>query len=433
MAEEVTWVRRIAMPLTAPRIADAVRSVDPAWDRWYCDSEAIMVRPMIDAKGMRQRRLLAKVRGVIESITEGDLHAKRVLSISYATMGVIQGAALGVTAIGRAMAIARGVETKHAVKQVDRLLSNSAIDVWELFSLWVPYAIGAKPEIVVSLDWTDYDHDGQATLALNMITSHGRATPLMWLSVEKSELKGWRNAHEDRLLQRLREVVPDTVATTILADRGFGDTKLYALLWELKFDYVIRFRGVVKVTDEKGETRPAEGWVPPNGHTKTIRNAKVTHKKVHVPTIACTKAKGMKDSWCLAMGSSTRTGSEGVKLYGKRFTTEENFRDTKDIRFGMGLSQARINSPERRDRILLISALAVAMLTMLGAAGESIGLDRYLKVNTDKRRTHSLFFQGCHYYAAMPMMPNADFRALTVRFGELLREQQVTREVFALI
>jgi len=392
-----------------------------------------MVAAMIDVKAMKQRQVQRKTAEVIEAITDGDLHAKRVLSLTHATIGVIHGAALGVTTIGRAMAIARGVRTKHAVKQVDRLLSNSAINVWDIFSLWVPYMVGSKSEIVVSLDWTDFDHDGQSTLALNMITGHGRATPLMWLTVEKSELKGWRNAHEDRLVKRLRELVPETVATTILADRGFGDTKLYALLWELKFDYVIRFRGVVKVTDEKGETRPAEDWVPSNGHAKTIRRARATHKKVHVPTVVCVKAKGMKDPWCLAMGSSSRKGSEGIKLYGKRFTSEENFRDTKDIRFGMGLSLARINSPERRDRLLLISALAVAMLTLLGAAGESLGMDRYLKVNTDKRRTHSLFFQGCHYYAAMPMMPDAEFRTLTIRFGELLHEQRVTREVFGLI
>jgi hypothetical protein len=388
---------------------------------------------MIDVKVVRQAQMLRQVREVIESILEGELHAKRILSIAHATIGVIHGAALGVTAIGRAMALARGVKTKHAVKQVDRLLSNSSINVWNFFSLWVPYMIGSKPEIVVSLDWTDYDHDSQSTLALNMITRHGRATPLMWLTVEKSELKGWRNDHEDRLLLRLRELVPETVATTILADRGFGDSKLYALLWELKFDYVIRFRGDVHVTDVNGETKAAKDWVPSNGHAKTIRGANVTHEKVQVPTVVCIKEKGMKDPWCLAMGSSSRKGKEGIKLYGKRFTTEENFRDIKDIRFGLGLSQARISSPKRRDRLLLISALAVAMLTIIGAAGESVGMDRYLKVNTTKRRTHSLFFQGCHYYSAMPMMPDDEFRVLVIRFGELLYEQQVTREIFGLI
>lgn len=388
---------------------------------------------MIDAKGMKQRHVLKTVRELIESLTENDLHAKRVLSLAHATIGVVHGAALGVTAIGRAMAIARGLSTKHAVKQVDRLLSNSAINIWNFFSRWVPYLIGARQEIVVSLDWTDYDHDGQSTLALNMITSHGRATPLMWLSVRKSDLKGWRNTYEDQLLERLREFVPEAVSTTVLADRGFGDTKLYALLWELKFDYVIRFRGDINVTDAKGETRSAAEWVPSNGHAKTLRGATVTHEKVHVPTVVCIKAKGMKDPWCLAMGSSSRKGSDGVKLYGKRFTPEENFRDIKDIRFGMGLSNARIGSPRRRDRLLLISAFAIAVLTILGAAGESVGLDRLLKVNTVKRRTHSLFFQGCHYYAAMPMMREADFSKLTTRFGELLLEQQITRELFSFI
>jgi hypothetical protein len=34
--------------------------------------------------------------------------------------------------IGQALAQARGLVTKHAIKQVDRLLSNQGIDVWDL-------------------------------------------------------------------------------------------------------------------------------------------------------------------------------------------------------------------------------------------------------------------------------------------------------------
>lgn len=37
---------------------------------------------------------------------------------------------------------------------------------------WVPHLVGARREIVVAMDWTDFDHDGQATLALNLVTSH---------------------------------------------------------------------------------------------------------------------------------------------------------------------------------------------------------------------------------------------------------------------
>ena len=46
------------------------------------------------------------------------------------------------------------------------------------------------------MDWTDFDGDKQATLVLTLITDHGRATPLLWLTVEKDELKDQRNLDE---------------------------------------------------------------------------------------------------------------------------------------------------------------------------------------------------------------------------------------------
>ena len=70
------------------------------------------------------------------------------------------------------------------------------------------------------------------------------------------------------------------------------------------------------------------------------------------------------------------------------------FRDTKDLRFGMGLGSMHVSTPDRRDRLWLINAFAVVLLTLLGGAGEQLGYDRHLKTNTTRRRTHSLFRQG---------------------------------------
>jgi hypothetical protein len=50
-----------------------------------------------------------------------------------------------------------------------------------------------------------------------------------------------------------------------------------------------------------------------------------------------------------------------------------------------------IRDTKRRDRMLLVSAMASVLLTLLGSAGESLGMDRLLKANTVKKRTHSLF------------------------------------------
>lgn len=362
-----------------------------------------------------------------------DLHVKRIESLSNSVVGAVQAAKYGVAAIGHGLAVAKGLHGKHAIKQVDRLLSNEGVVVWQLYESLVPFMVGDRIEIVVALDWTDFDADNQSTIALNMITRHGRATPLMWMTVFKSELAGWRNEYEDRLLMRLREVLPEAVQVTVLADRGFGDVKLYELLAELRFDYVIRFREIIEVEDADGESRPAAEWVPPNGRPRLLREACVTGERFAVPAVVCVKAKGMKDSWCLATSRDELTGAAIVKLYGKRFTIEENFRDTKDIRFGMGLSTTRISTPERRDRMLLISALTVVLLTLLGAAGEDLGMDRMLKANTVKTRTHSLFRQGCMLYELLENMPLVRRRPLLKRFGEMMLEQNALRQAFGWI
>ena len=90
-----------------------------------------------------------------------NLHAKRVLSLSNATLGVMTGAALAVSVIGQALAHARGLVSKSAIKQVDRLLSNAGVAPWELFGSWVGEIVGARREIVVAMDWTDFDADNR--------------------------------------------------------------------------------------------------------------------------------------------------------------------------------------------------------------------------------------------------------------------------------
>ena len=141
----------------------------------------------------------------------------------------------------------------------------------------------------------------------------------------------------------------------------------------------------------------------------------------------------MKENWCLATSRTDLGGKEVVTLYGKRFTTEENFRDTKDQKFGLGLSATHIGTPVRRDRLLLIAALAQALLTLLGAAGEALGMDRLLKANTAKKRTHSLYRQGLYYYNAIPKMRGERLVPFVSKFAELVRGQAVCIEICGII
>lgn len=362
------------------------------------------------------RRRLEDVRGFIGGLYGPDLHAKRVDALAGATLGVMAGASLAVAMIGQALAQARGLVTKHAVKQVDRLMSNAGIDVWDSFARWVPHQIGARQDVLVAMDWTDFDHDGQSTLVLSLVTGHGRAAPLLWLTVWKEEIASRRNDYEDACLRRLAELVPEGCRLTILADRGFGDQKLFAFLAELGFGYVIRFRGNIRVSGEHGETKPAAEWVGKGGRARKLRHARVTAQGRQVGAVVCVHAKGMKEPWCLAASDPEATAAVLVNHYAKRWTIEPQFRDTKDLRFGMGLSSTRVGEPMRRDRLLLVSAFATALLTLLGTVGESLGMDRLLKSNTSKTRSHSLFRQGCMLYELIPNMPEHRLVPLIERF-----------------
>jgi hypothetical protein len=365
----------------------------------------------------RTRGRFDQVRAYLGEVYGSDLHAKRIDSLAGATLGVMTAASLAVAMIGHALAQARGLVTKHAVKQVDRLLSNDGIDVWDSFARWVPHQIGGRRNILVAMDWTAFDHDDQATLVLSLVTGHGRAAPLLWLSVWKDELKKQRNDFEDACLRRLADLVPSDCRVTILADRGFGDQKLVAFLDTLGFGYVIRFRGNIHVTAADGQSKLAAEWVGKGGRARTLRDARVTTKGQPVGAVVCVHAKGMKEPWCLASSARDAPVAMLVRHYAERWTIEPQFRDTKDLHFGMGLSATRIGAPTRRDRLLLISAFATALLTLLGAVGERLGLDRLLKSNTSTTRTHSLFRQGCMLYELIPNMPEHRLAPLLQAFN----------------
>ena len=147
---------------------------------------------MIDGskRGLMQ---VKDVRSFLNSVLDEDIHTKRIVSLANATLGVMTGASLSVAVIGKSLAQARGLLPKHAVKQVDRLLSNPRIEAWDVFASWVPEMVGPRTDIVVAMDWTDFDADGH--LALKLVTPWpGNAADLAQRSQGRA----------DRRTQRLR-------------------------------------------------------------------------------------------------------------------------------------------------------------------------------------------------------------------------------------
>ncbi|HID66688.1 MAG TPA: IS4 family transposase [Roseibacterium sp.] len=333
--------------------------------------------------------------------------------------------------MGAGLAEFRSLQVKHAIKQVDRLLSNMKVCVEDLTCQWVAFAIRGRGEIWVNVDWTDFDDDNQTTLVLSLQLGRGRALPLVWKTEWKTQLKNRKFACLEAILRRLRRAVPEGVDVWIVGDREFGAVNVYELLGELRFDYVLRFRGNIYVRDWKGTKQRASEWGNATGRARSLIGARVTDAEYRVGKVIVLRDKNMKDQWCLAISRETVSASVAKRRYGLRFECEETFRDFKDDRFGFGMSQSRISRPDRRDWLFLLAALAHAMLVLLGRAGERVGLDRTLKANTSKKRQHSLQRQGLMWFRLIPRMPEERLLLLLEGVALVSEEEPLMRTLLA--
>jgi len=160
------------------------------------------------------------VSGFVFDVFSGELHAKRIESLSDVTLGVIKSGSLAIRTIGAGLAIARELEWKHAVKQADRCIGNEEIDPWELAEKWVPFVTAGHSEIFVALDWTEFDSDKQSTLMAGLLTGHGRTTPLLWKTWLQTDLKGHRNEYEDEMLPPFNRLLKNSISSSTVATRS---------------------------------------------------------------------------------------------------------------------------------------------------------------------------------------------------------------------
>lgn len=377
---------------------------------------------------------IQEVQKFVHNLLGNSVHKKRRDSLADAAFGLMNSETLRIHQLGEGLARAKKLHKKHATKQIDRLLSNDKFTIWDIASSWVPFVVANRAKIYVALDWTSFANDGQETICINLLTNHGRATPLLWKTVHKSHLKHNRGRFEDQLLSRLKECIPSDTDVTVLADRGFASYKFFEFLQnDLGFTYVIRIKASTTLISNKGTSKKASEWLAKDGHARNIKHAKLTKQEFDVEQVVVCKEKDMKAPWIIVTNDKDMKTREIINLYSKRWKIEPYFRDVKDKRFGFGLSDTHISSADRRDRLLFIVAIVYVLMTILGAAGESLGFDRLLKVNTVKTRTHSLIRQGMFYYDFFDNFSPQDKQILLDKFQELLQAQSLWNDIFFVI
>jgi hypothetical protein len=255
---------------------------------------------------------------------------------------------------------------KSAIRRAWRFTDNGRVEVSDAMAGVIARLVRKrKKRLIVSFDWTEV-RDFHCLMAAACIG--GRAVPLLWASYPEWRLTRSQNSLEEGLLRLLRSLIPESVEVVILADRGFGRAEWAAVCQELNFRYLVRIKPAVTVacTRYRGvlSKYPVhKGMAHVLRDVRDRKDARVRHhvvvrwrpglpKKRDEPWYLMTDLGGRAEALC--------------RLYARRMSVEELFRDQKSRRNGLALRNTKIQKVERFDRFLLVLALAYLLLVGLG-------------------------------------------------------------------
>ncbi len=331
--------------------------------------------------------------------------AKTLAALATAAMGVQR---ISLANIGRAMV----GSAKHQIKRCWRFISNDRVETADAMRGIVARLLKKrKKSLIVALDWVDIR--GFQTLVASAVLQ-GRSVPICWASTTGHVYNGHksRNAFEESLLLVLRSMVPPSVKVIILADRGFGRSMLADFCRKHQFSYLIRIQPKVNIK-VKGFSGKLLDYPVFKGIARVLKNVAYRSDGCVTQNIVVHWRKGLpakRDECWFLMTDLAGNASELCRLYGRRMTIEQLFRDCKSKRNGWSLRDTMITLPERLDRLLLILAIAYLLLCGLGLIAKATFKASAWSSNT--KESCSLFLIGMTMQAKIHASPQRTFAAV---------------------
>ncbi len=363
----------------------------------------------------------------------GNMHRARFRAVAQVTEGAMLSRKLTVTGIGRA--IRSPALVRHRIKQVDRLLSNPKLQTERLlwFKALAERLSYGQRRLIVLLDWTQVHGDLWALTA--SVPFGGRSVPVLAEAHDQSET-GSPGIHR-WFLCCLRRLIPSTCRPVIVADGGFRSPFFNACL-ATGVDFVIRLRNERSVAYLHGEqvafstlferatlVPQCLGLARPYATARESTPARMVlgpkQPKAHLRRKYRDdyERKRAAEPWLLATSLDNDHAQTIVDIYAKRMKIEESFRDAKCPRFGWALKHTGTRSTFRLDALLLITALAMAVTLLIGAAGKQCGIEKTLRSSSSSAPQLSLFSAGAWICALKITVP---FHIIWSQFKRIRQE-----------
>src|SRR5205085_12326847 len=249
------------------------------------------------------------------------------------------------------------------------------------------------------------------------LTVEGQA---MTLHEERYSIKKMGNKKvQNNFLKQLKQIIPTDCRPVIVTDAGFHNDWFKEIL-KLGWNYVGRIRGMKKYRKPDSESfipcknlfRQATGKVkslgkliltrgnPTESYFYLVkgklkgRKALTRRGKVRRDKDSKAYSRSHREPWLLASSLTSRNAAKKVeRIYSRRMTIEQAFRDLKSSRYGFGLDAGKTRIKKRRNNLLLIAMLASLIAWVTGLVGEKMKLHYQFQSNSIKhRRVISLLY-----------------------------------------
>ena len=326
------------------------------------------------------------------------IHARRRTCVAAMAEAGCKG---GLSLMGISRVLNSPTSIRHRIKQCDRLLGNSKLEKERhlIYGAMARRVMGDMAQPLIIVDWSDLCPDRSRQLLRAALVVQGRALTL-YEEVHPLSRATSLKVHR-AFLKQLKAILPTDCRPIFITDAGFRST-WFKLLDSMGYAWIGRIRNRDMVLPALGDhawrgckTLYAKASAVPQdlGQFHYVRSHPVAcrlvlikkkpqgrhhttvHKKKTRSAHSKKQARAQKEPWLLAVSPqlAALSARKVVAIYSGRMQIEQTFRDVKNPRWGLGLSESQTRKPKRMAILLLIGALACYALWLIGLAMRSSG------------------------------------------------------------
>lgn len=281
-------------------------------------------------------------------------------TLAWMVVGLMASGSIALTAWGVYVHTCATQAQSHQ-RRWQRWLTNSRIDPQQLYAPLITLALRSwgTHTLYLALD-TSMLFDKYCLIHVAVLY-RGRAIPLRW-KVMVHGSSSVALADYQALLTAIAPLLPPDVKVVLLADRGFADLDLLAVLKQLHWQYRIRIKSNFWVELPGRGCQLVGSFSLKAGQAIFLHQVRLGRKGYGPVSLALGRHSANQELWYIL--TDERPTLETFWEYGQRFWIEEGFLDEKSN--GFQLESSRLRDALALERLFLVIAVATLYLTTQG-------------------------------------------------------------------